>query len=61
MKLNKQDLINGNMLELETDRDSITFWFSRSGNFCLMLNAKCIKSTKTLKTIQKKLNELLND
>lgn len=47
--------------EFEGDKD-ILFTFKGHGNsFCIMLNAKCIHSVKTLKAHNKKLNALIQE
>lgn len=53
----KSRLLKGEMIELTNDQeDIITIWFQTLTNhFCLMLNAKVIKSTKTWKPIENKL------
>lgn len=57
----KNRLLNGEMIELSNDIDLICVWFQKkTNNFCLMLNAKVIKATKTWKPIQNKLNEFNN-
>ena len=54
----KTRLINGEMIELTNGEDSITLWFQeKTNNFCLMLNAKVIKATKTWKPIESKLKQ----
>lgn len=51
-------LKKGELIELSNERDLINLWFSeRTQNFCLMLNAKVIKSTKTWNPIKTKLKE----
>ena len=52
-------LLNGEMIELTNDIDSVTVWFQeKTNNFCLMLNAKVIKATKTWKPIENKLKTI---
>jgi hypothetical protein len=55
----KDLLLKGETLEFTTDtEDGILIWFSkRSKCFCLELNAKIIKSTKTFKPIENRLSE----
>ena len=57
----KTRLLNGEMIDLSNESDSVTLWFqSQTNNFCLMLNAKVIKATKTFKPIENKLKEIGN-
>ena len=54
----KKRLVNGEMIELTNGDDSIILWFQqKTNNFCLMLNAKVIKATKTWKPIENKLKQ----
>ena len=46
----KNRLLNGEMIELTNGFDSVAIWFQgKTNNFCLELNAKVIKATKTWK------------
>lgn len=55
----KNRLLNGEMIELTNGFDSISIWFQeKTNNFCLELNAKVIKATKTWKPIKNKLEQL---
>jgi len=55
----KNRLLNGEMIELTNEFDSVTLWFQeKTNNFCLMLNSKVIKSTKTWKPIESKLDTI---
>jgi len=57
----KKRLLNGEMIELLNGRDSVLIWFQEKTNyFCLMLNCKVIKSTKTWKPIETKLQSIGN-
>ena len=57
----KTRLLNGEMIELTNEFDSVTIWFQKkTNNFCLMLNAKVIKATKTWKPIESKLESIGN-
>jgi hypothetical protein len=57
----KDKLKNGETLEFTNERDDlILVWFnSKWSTFCLELNAKVIKATKTFKPVEDKLNFLL--
>jgi len=55
----KDRILKGEMIELTNGFDSVAIWFQeKTNNFCLELNAKVIKSTKTWNPIQDKLNKL---
>ena len=57
----KTRLLNGEMIELTNEVDSVSLWFQeKTNNFCLMLNAKVVKATKTWKPIENKLNSIGN-
>ena len=57
----KNRILNGEMIELTNGFDSVAIWFQeKTNNFCLELNAKVIKATKTWKPIQSKLNIIEN-
>ena len=57
----KTRLLNGEIIELTNDTDSVTLWFQeKTKRFCLMLNAKVIKATKTWKPISDKLKSIDN-
>jgi hypothetical protein len=57
----KTRLLNGEMIELTNEVDSVSLWFQeKTNNFCLMLNAKVIKATKTWKPIETKLKSIGN-
>jgi hypothetical protein len=57
----KKRLLNGEMIDLTNEIDSVTIWFqSKTNNFCLMLNAKVVKATKTWNPIQEKLENIGN-
>ena len=52
----KNRLLNGEMIELTNGFDSVAIWFQeKTNNFCLELNAKVVKSSKTWKPIESKL------
>ncbi len=54
----KTRLLNGEMINLTDFENCISLWFNdRTKHFCLELNAKVIKATKTFKPIEKKLKE----
>ena len=61
MTLTKQ-LLENEILELTNSQDDqIDVWFQdKTNNFCLELNGKVIKATKSLKLIQEKLNFLIS-
>jgi len=54
----KNRLLKGELIELsDLAGNSIAIWFQeKTNNFCLELNAKVIKATKTWKPIQDKLD-----
>lgn len=55
----KKRLLNGETIELENDNDMVSIWFNdRTSCFCLMLNAKVVKATKTWKPIQDKIDSI---
>lgn len=55
----KNRLLNGELIELTNGFDSIAIWFQeKTNNFCLELNAKVIKATKTWKPIETRLEQL---
>jgi hypothetical protein len=55
----KNRLLQGEMIELENKKDVVNIWFQpKTNNFCLMLNSKVIKSTKTWEPIKRKLIEI---
>jgi len=57
----KNRLLNGEMIELTNEVDSVSLWFQeKTNNFCLMLNAKVVKATKTWKPIENKLKIIGN-
>ncbi|MFT6125856.1 MAG: hypothetical protein ACJAVA_000298 [Flavobacteriaceae bacterium] len=57
----KNRLLNGEMVELTNEVDSVSLWFQeKTNNFCLMLNAKVVKATKTWKPIENKLKKISN-
>jgi hypothetical protein len=57
----KQRLLNGEMIELENESNSVFLWFNqKTSNFVLELNAKVIKATKTWKPIELKLQSINN-
>ena len=52
-------LLNGETIELTNGFDSIAVWFQpRTNKFCLELNGEVIKSTKTWKPIEAKLESI---
>ena len=54
----KKRLLKGELIELTNGSDAIAIWFQkRTGNFCLELNAKVIKATKTWAPIERKLEQ----
>ena len=57
-----KDLLQEQDLEFtNSQEDFINVWFSsKTKNFCLELNSKVIKATKTIKPIQEKLNFLIS-
>ena len=57
----KKRLLNGEMIELTNEVDSVTLWFQNKTNcFCLMLNGKLVTATKTWKPIETKLKSIGN-
>lgn len=57
----KTRLLNGEMIELTNEIDSVAIWFQKkTNNFCLELNAKVIKATKNWKPIENKLESIGN-
>lgn len=56
----KKELLKGELLEFTNFKEDLIYvWFSKVGNhFCLELNCKVIKATKTFKPIQDKLKLL---
>ena len=60
MKNLKQQLLEGETLEFTNYKDDlISVWFQDvTKNFCLELNCKVVKATKTFKPIQEKLDFL---
>ena len=57
----KNRLLNGETIELTNDFDSVSLWFQKqTNNFCLMLNSKVIKATKTWMPIENKLESIGN-
>lgn len=56
----KNRILNGETIELQNDYDSVYLFKGFQDRFCLMLNAKVIKATKTWKPIQNKLDAIGN-
>ena len=57
----KNRLLNGEMIDLTNESDSVTLWFQKkTDRFCLMLNAKVVKATKTWSPIKSKLESIGN-
>lgn len=57
----KNRLLNGEMIELSNQQDLVMLWFQKkTNNFCLMLNSKVIKATKTWNPINEKLKKFDN-
>jgi hypothetical protein len=57
----KNRLLKGESILLENDFDVVSIWFNKkSNNFCLMMNGKVVKSTKTWKPIENKLKTINN-
>ncbi len=54
----KQTLKNGDIVELENENSFFIIFLGHNNNFCLEMNCKVIKSTKTLQPILNKLKEL---
>ena len=55
----KTRLLNGEIIELTDGFIGVTLWFQeKTNNFCLELNAKVIKATKTWKPISDKLENI---
>ena len=55
----KDRLLNGETIELiNENEDLILVWLNERVTFCLELNGKVIKATKTFKPIQDKLKQL---
>ena len=49
-------LLNGEMIDFENETNTASVWFNKQNNrFCLELNAKVIKATKSFKPIENKL------
>ena len=60
-KAMKKRLLNGEHIDLSNKDDLVNLWFQPiTRNFCLMLNSRIIKATKTWPPIQKKLDEIGN-
>tara|TARA_R100001244_G_C5165105_1_gene131360 strand:- start:1416 stop:1616 length:201 start_codon:yes stop_codon:yes gene_type:complete len=60
MKDLKQNLLNGETIELQNENDFVVIWFTKTWNcFCLELNSQVI-TTKTFNPIVKKLEEIGN-
>jgi hypothetical protein len=54
----KERLKNGESVELDNTKSSFSVWHNEKwGHFCLQMNAKVIKATKTLKPILNKLEK----
>jgi len=53
----KDRLRNGESVDLENNESCFIIFNGYNGRFCLEMNAKIIKSTKTLKTIFDKLEK----
>ena len=47
--------------EFEGETDSLFTFQGHNGMFCIMLNAKCVHSCKTLKSHEKELERLINE
>lgn len=61
MTLTKNLLQEQDLEFTNSQEDFINVWFSRkTQTFCLELNCKVIKATKTIKPIQEKLNFLIS-
>ena len=60
MKNLKQQLLQGKTIEfINHNEDLILVWFQpKTNNFCLELNCKVVKATRTFKPIQEKLESL---
>ena len=60
LDLKKKRVLNGESIEFFNDEnDVVMIWFSKvSQRFCLELNCKIIKSTKTFKPISDKFDSL---
>ena len=59
IEIMKQRLLKGEMIELTNGIDSVAIWFQEiTNNFCLELNSKVIKATKTWKPIETKLESI---
>jgi hypothetical protein len=57
----KNRLLKGEMIELINEVDFVSLWFQeKTNNFCLMLNSKVVKATKTWKPIENKLKIIGN-
>lgn len=56
LKLTKQQLLRGNMVELTDDNENLFELFrGHNDSFCLMMNAKVIKSTRTWDPVKAKM------
>jgi len=55
----KSRLLNGEEIEFESENDWMVLFTGHNGFFCIMLNAKVIKSTKTFKPFIDKVTELI--
>ena len=54
----KETLKNGDIVQLENTNSFFTIFLGHNNNFCLEMNCKVIKSTKTLQPILNKLKQL---
>lgn len=54
----EKQLRNGQLLDLTNGQDVVSIWFNqRSRDFCVMLNAKVVKATKTFRPVKKWLED----
>lgn len=56
----KTRILNGESIELQNGTNSVFLFKGHQDRFCLMLNAKVIKATKTWEPIQNKLENIGN-
>lgn len=61
MKNLKKQLLEGGVIEFNTNEDVINVWFSKvTQRFCIEFNAKVIESLKTFSVFEIKLNKLIS-
>ena len=55
----KSRLLDGEEIEFESEKDWMILFAGHNGYFCIMLNSKVIKSTKTFNPFIDKVTELM--